>query len=1409
MANGQRGSTDHGREDLYNDQFFTERVESARYPGDLSREDTPSEFQRRQIHSRMPELDRIAKLAVVTGGVALAGAAIGRKNLIKMMSSVGQKGYAFRDIAVNPLKNLIDDVVLGPNIKHSQVAGRYLDEGKHITPDLAIEVEQMYKKYSAIGGDALRWQHEGGQTGVDLHRNYLGSRYHGRTAPEGLKHLTVDDILQNPEVSGRFSPNSVKVLQRARAHGVVGGQFSVSDSNLFGLFKDESGKMLDTQFGSGQRVFDAVHNTLRKFEVPFVELKPADLIFGAIRPMLWKGRHQTIGGGVQLPGGVKTGHGLNFNIGGDIYSQVGQTSKFAKVASGMKVYDVSRPGSHFYGRAVASKQGLIASQMDARLTTEMASRTNSPVKHFFQRAQSILGVGPEFATNRSVVGLAKDALERHAIDRGKAPGEFVRNAFVPRRATLTKRELVEAQSLYSRGRLPGQSSYGNVDEYLDEAVAAAPDGKIPLYQRIKEKALGDSRVGSYYRTPPTPGNAGVRVGDVPNARKPTQGYTPAGGGVLTAGPGGAPATAIPASGVVDVPGALNTANLFMHHATERLNQLIGSTTGMGFRPTKGQYGWVGNLAKIYGMAAGVKMGLEGAKYGDFLAGEAMDFVPGMDNTTPSEYGVKAYTSISVARQKLRETIGLQQAAAYAEGLMPGSTSLPGITALRTLGPIIAGLYKGGRKAGFAGAALSGLIGGKDLDMSSQELSDIYSGKKNIAVMKSRWWMMGLQPFEGNDVEYYRPHWAARYQSNFRYTSTQYGSKSEYFANASSLPTPHNLFGLKKILDPNHYAKKHYKSRPYPYSSSGERMHPGEDVVLSGGSMSAAASDIGYEPSPGAYMTGSTPTAGLGMMSKSIDQITELGGIYKFAAEQLPFYQDLFGGKAHDKYAADASTITSFSREFYDESLGGMLGGSELLRRFLDPDQGRQGINLIANEMPDWMPGARSVFSGDRDYYTDFTLGDPYAKIKMGEARLPGAGLESLRPLHSGTPGVYDAYDRYKILADVAPYSDSFKHYRAIVSGWLASGALDKSWRVDMQQTEDQVESILDGPEYTARRFSGVRSGTPEQLAAVNKYSAPERAIGAVWESFTHDLIPAVGRSIPLFGTILDRKLLGQRSAYESYLEDQVYGADFQDWSNPYTSFARPRIQNLIGSDPATAGIGGAALGLFMGATPAGVALGVAGGIGIGAASAGRMMATGQARGGWTPGSFDERVGNEAYFDALEYERAMRNMSAAGKAGQGLLKSRFRNAAQRTAVGMDYSQDGESFLNSAKFRLGSPMKDYAWQFLRAPEEGREAIMSVASPMAAPILGSAWARQGDTRFNFRPQGHARGRADELLSMYGTPDDDWEGWAPDIPMESIKIKTLDSYYNQAYDMHRYNLWESDRITTTRSYPGLHGAF
>lgn len=141
----------------------------------------------------------------------------------------------------------------------------------------------------------------------------------------------------------------------------------------------------------------------------------------------------------------------------------------------------------------------------------------------------------------------------------------------------------------------------------------------------------------------------------------------------------------------------------------------------------------------------------------------------------------------------------------------------------------------------------------------------------------------------------------------------------------------------------------------------------------------------------------------------------VSGIYGYAFGAATGF-----GVDNKKIIATGQDMTSFSRTFWDANYGGAGGGvMEIARRFMPDYRRGTRINPLLNEMPDWLP--------DR-----FRYSDPYTILPKGEMRLPGKGYESLNELHPDQFGSkYGAFDRMKILADVAPFSPEYRMWRDI------------------------------------------------------------------------------------------------------------------------------------------------------------------------------------------------------------------------------------------------------------------------------------------------------------------------------------------------------------------------------------------
>jgi hypothetical protein len=208
------------------------------------------------------------------------------------------------------------------------------------------------------------------------------------------------------------------------------------------------------------------------------------------------------------------------------------------------------------------------------------------------------------------------------------------------------------------------------------------------------------------------------------------------------------------------------------------------------------------------------------------------------------------------------------------------------------------------------------------------------------------------------------------------------------------------------------------------------------------------SDIGSMASMGGTLRDSVYSAG------------EIGGIYGFLSKAAVGFDESGRGMVLDT----SSRMTSYSRAWWDNEMGGLGGGiSEIFRRYVPRDPNKNYWNPIRNRMPYWMPGA--------DYFVDFQHGDPYVKVAHGEMRLPGKAYETLYKLHPDAFGEYGAFDRYRILSDVAPYSQEFKFYKAIVSKMNGAGMLDENMSREYTEIRDQTKARKQKYRFYDRQFT--------------------------------------------------------------------------------------------------------------------------------------------------------------------------------------------------------------------------------------------------------------------------------------------------------------------------------------------------
>lgn len=467
--------------------------------------------------------------------------------------------------------------------------------------------------------------------------------------------------------------------------------------------------------------------------------------------------------------------------------------------------------------------------------------------------------------------------------------------------------------------------------------------------------------------------------------------------------------------------------------------------------------------------------------------------------------------------------------------------------------------------------------------------------------------------------------------------------------------------------------------------------------------------------------------------------------------------------------AQASQAYGTGRQFWDLDIGGLgdfptpvqgmgsLEASEIVRRFIPkPRNNQELINPLKNQMGfdhPWLPGY--------DYFQNFHTGDPYVQVKKGEMRLPGTGYERFNELHSDETGRYGRVDRFKILADVAPYSNEFRMAAAELRN-SSSPADQQIYEETMARVQEQKQKYEFTP-YEHKYEPGF-GGAPE-----------------AWERFKH------------MDTYFHQKIFGENTAIEEWERNHVFGSSFPQWQRPIESFLKPAVYKATDKGTIRAGVGLAIFGGLFGATPrAKSVLRLAGGlVGSGASmfSKGYEAMTGDR---YIPFERKQEAAIEEYTDILSYTRALRGFNLAQEQGDSKTAQQFKEQMKSTMYGADLYDSTPEELARA---LPKRKREHFRAFLGAPEQERDRILSTSGRLERRIYQAAWGM----RVEKRPE------LEDYFSQHELPGPEWSGWDPRVGMENVEIKMIQQQGLNASHMGYYPQQVQQANLMNFSYPGF----
>jgi len=1198
-----------------------------------------------------------------------------------------------------------------------------------------------------------------------INRRYVNNANTASFFSQNLQRVTVGEVLQNKDIwSNLIGLHQWNVLSAASSRNLVSASTPL-DRNIF---KTSTGYLRDTRI---RNIFMRSENGQLKPKIDFFSQ------FSSIKSLMGEGNRFAV---LRNTPNVK---GNSYFIDGNVYA-------YTKSTAGNFTEHLVETGKIL--RNNGDRLEPIRAAKEGRLKFDLKIRT-SPLGGLVTQFEKATGVGTSFQNRYTFAQrwLVNPVKRLAGLSSGFAQVRKIQvlnsnriEGIIDEFAGSTTPEIVRQ----------GPRKTIIVGDHVDFKSLSGFEKIATIFGHSNKHTLINSGSGSYYDS--------ILTGGVEPHLRPKDWFIPKPpeGGFKIESTKSEFYTA-PESKLI--PGITSLRD-FASYSMYRVSHLASETLfGISFAPSAS---FLGNAARLAAIPMIYEAGRQLVNYADYGLESTIGF-------SPIKAAATIYTKIREAQQSVRSSLGIQQAAAELEKNFPGSMDTTGSLIARSIvAPAIAfaslSKFTSIGKAALGAAGVFGLIGGSDVQQTPEALAKEYAGDIKVPVRKGRWWSIGGTPYEGGDIERFDYSWYHKLKSDYKNKSI-YGSSDEYWKyNANvfgiPLPTPSNWFGLRNILNPYRAEIINKDSRPYEETAPalsdipifgpalgetiGRLMKPSASRVpgpvaevglVPRGLTASDARSLGI-PEMNISEIDFSPSL-LDKVKKMADVASEPIGVYKFVMEY-------FGIRLEPKkeQLATSSNIDSVGKGLYDMDLGGGLGQTEFLRRFMlsdyhDSSQTARMVNRIRNNMPDWVPGSGSVFEKDKDYYIDYGTGSPFDKLTQGEARLPGRGYESLNKLESGQERVYSPVDRLLILSDIAPYSEAYKYYDNLVSKMKLAPEWQEKVKLAREYKEKSTRIDNRFPRYT------------DSLIAINeriKDSAAYKTTRGIYDTITHDVLS----EIPLFGS----KLFPFRDSYERYRKEHIEGSQFASWFTPWEDIQRPALTDMALSNPLVGALKGGTIGFLLGgpmswASPLsiGPSTSIVGGMIVGGALSAGRIALGVSD-NYVPDHVREESNTNMYLDSLSY---IKNRALEERANSmGVSSSEFRKNARKTLVGAN---------TPIMLRASLPTsldKKYFDQFLETPVGNREQLLAGVSPHLAYALNKAWG------MGYNSQQSADTEAVARVSDVGVPSFDSLAWHPMVDNRSMGLKLVTHGLNGVSDnYHRYGFYEANEATIRTRMPDL----
>lgn len=712
----------------------------------------------------------------------------------------------------------------------------------------------------------------------------------------------------------------------------------------------------------------------------------------------------------------------------------------------------------------------------------------------------------------------------------------------------------------------------------------------------------------------------------------------------------------------------------------------------------------------------------------------------------------------------------------------------------------------GRRYAAIGAMIGGAIVSPFLpgalltgDTSAELKAEYYDGKE-VAVRSNRFWETGGYDWEGGKIKYFSKSFIYRTIKNYKEASR---GGQELRDETNPFLNPFDY-----LRDPYAREKALNEERPYPvwgmdmseFSFFGKAFEKTVGQLIKPDRINPSLMENVAQQDDGTFSYDYVVQKGdAGLINegalipdqsgrydpKSEAAIWSYGaakdfiGLKGFMIQNLETALGIDSSEIENMQLARSGEMDNASRDIKELNAGGMLTAGEGLRRIVPTNSGSivERFSNMPNNMPSWLPRGE-----ESNFYVDFSTGDPYRKIELGEARLPGKGYEKLHSEVRGmSPEEYPEIYKYKILSDVGLGSKEYYQYKNKFDALSEQGALEGREAEIYQTIKDQERHRSEGKQFFEYKTD----------AEMGQHSFLGQFLARYWELVSHNADAPWEKLSPVRP---GSKFLSQRTAIEDYEKTQVYTGDTAMWSKPIEHYVSPLFTQMF-----------------------------------------RMTGV-----NYVPDSTKDRYNIDEYFDKLQYLKYRKLYTEAVDNGDLGRASDFHKKYEQTLQGaLTTGLDTKAEIVNAFIALPKRERDYFGSFFVADDEERQKIKSLVPERVGALYEQVWNRKDIFEANTTEDGlidfdaaavdiqqqigqedaelresypqlardydKVRNKASTNFREYladaeagayvegttGIPDSDFVGWDPRIDLDAVKLRTLSVGKDDIYE---YGFFKSD---------------